>query len=63
VRPAYYNFSWGSCSFFVLDTRAYRSPDGVDRWSAEKTMLGPLQLRRLTEWYVDLPHAVAAPVP
>ena len=51
VRPGvtYYTFDFGPASFFMLDTRRYRSPVGTED-GPEKTMLGSSQLHELLEW-------------
>lgn len=48
-NSTYYTFNWGPASFFLLDTRRYRSPNGVAD-GPEKTMLGAAQLHELLEW-------------
>ncbi|KAH8150161.1 uncharacterized protein LAJ45_05847 [Morchella importuna] len=46
----YYSFSWGSsASFFMLDTRRYRSHDSIPDGPG-KTMLGKQQLEDLLNW-------------
>jgi alkaline phosphatase D len=46
----YYTFSWGSsASFFMLDSRTYRSPKDMSD-GPEKTMLGAQQRRDLINW-------------
>lgn len=46
----YYTFSWGSsASFFMLDTRRYRSPDVMPDGPG-KSMLGKQQLQDLLNW-------------
>lgn len=45
----YYSYDYGDCSFFLLDTRRYRSPNrAVD--DSKKTMLGIEQLSQLLRW-------------
>jgi alkaline phosphatase D len=47
----YYTFDYGSvASFFVLDTRRYRSAEALPIDDAAKTMLGARQLRDLGDW-------------
>jgi alkaline phosphatase D len=49
VTRLYRSFRWGSVAeFFILDTRQYRSPDGMDDGPA-KTLLGREQMRWLRE--------------
>ncbi|KAI9889992.1 MAG: hypothetical protein M1814_004610 [Vezdaea aestivalis] len=53
VRPGttYYSFTQGPASFFLLDTRRYRSPEfEYSNESPAKTMLGQLQLQDLKAW-------------
>jgi alkaline phosphatase D len=45
----YYSFNAGRLSFFVLDTRSFRSPNGTTDGPA-KTMLGLTQLNALKSW-------------
>ncbi|KAF3902653.1 hypothetical protein ABW20_dc0105553 [Dactylellina cionopaga] len=51
IRPnsTYYSFNWGPASFFLLDTRRYRSPNKILD-GPEKTMLGAAQLHDLLQW-------------
>ncbi|KAK6541269.1 hypothetical protein TWF694_008632 [Orbilia ellipsospora] len=49
ANATYYSFNWGPTSFFLLDTRRYRSPNNV-RDGPQKTMLGASQLDDLLEW-------------
>ncbi|KAI7926838.1 hypothetical protein M9X92_002577 [Pyricularia oryzae] len=47
----YFEFSQGPASFFMLDTRTYRSSNLVKPYdSPEKTMLGKEQLEDLLDW-------------
>lgn len=43
----YFSFTQGPASFFLLDTRRYRSPSSLSPDSTEKSMLGPTQLASL----------------
>ncbi|KZL78654.1 alkaline phosphatase family protein (PhoD-like phosphatase) [Colletotrichum tofieldiae] len=45
----YYTFCRGDVSFFVLDTRRYRSAESLED-GPEKTMLGAVQLSDLQNW-------------
>ena len=50
IRPnlTYYSFTQGSASFFLLDTRRYRTPEfAAEASSQSKSMLGPAQLSDL----------------
>lgn len=49
VHPStsYFSFTQGPASFFLLDTRRYRSPSSLPSDSPEKSMLGPDQLSSL----------------
>ncbi|KAK8075966.1 PhoD-like phosphatase [Apiospora phragmitis] len=49
ASASYYTFARGDVSFFVLDTRRYRSPAEMPD-GPEKTMLGPAQLDQLRQW-------------
>jgi alkaline phosphatase D len=53
VRPSgetYYSFTWGtSASFFMVDTRTYRSPNHLPD-GPSKTMLGEQQRQDLINW-------------
>ncbi|RYP04737.1 hypothetical protein DL765_010093 [Monosporascus sp. GIB2] len=46
----YYSFVQGPASFFMLDTRSYRSRNSEPFDSANKTMLGDIQLEDFLEW-------------
>ncbi|EPS41961.1 hypothetical protein H072_4091 [Dactylellina haptotyla CBS 200.50] len=48
-NSTYYSFNWGPASFFLLDTRRYRSPNATPD-GPEKTMLGASQLSDLLAW-------------
>ncbi|KAJ6262774.1 Alkaline phosphatase [Drechslerella dactyloides] len=48
-NATYYTFNWGPASFFLLDTRRYRSPNNILD-GPEKTMLGAGQLSELLDW-------------
>ncbi|KAI9847913.1 MAG: hypothetical protein M1837_001430 [Sclerophora amabilis] len=53
VRPGepYFSFTQGPASFFLLDTRRYRSPESAaDNNATSKTMLGEDQLDDLLTW-------------
>ncbi|KAK4453187.1 alkaline phosphatase D [Podospora aff. communis PSN243] len=41
---SYFEFKQGPASFFLLDTRSYRSSNGLPANASDKTMLGPDQL-------------------
>ncbi|CAN8095300.1 unnamed protein product [Discula destructiva] len=47
VPPTWFEFTQGPASFFLLDTRSYRSPNALAHADAQKTMLGPDQLADL----------------
>ena len=52
----YFSFTQGPASYFLLDTRRYRSPiDGANASNAEKTMLGQGQLGDLLSWLKATP--------
>lgn len=51
---SYYTFRHGDVSFFVMDTRRYRS-DSAIRDGPGKTMLGEAQLRHLRDWLIMEP--------
>ncbi|KAI9793431.1 MAG: hypothetical protein M1816_000324 [Peltula sp. TS41687] len=52
----YYSFSQGPASFFLLDTRRYRScENAAPPESPEKTMLGPEQLSHFLAWLREAP--------
>ncbi|KAI8623824.1 PhoD-like phosphatase [Xylariaceae sp. FL1651] len=46
----YFSFVQGPASFFMLDTRSYRSRNSEPFESANKTMLGETQLEDFTAW-------------
>lgn len=46
----YFSFTQGPASFFMLDTRSYRSKNAEPYDSANKTMLGDTQLEDFLEW-------------
>lgn len=48
-NATYYSFNWGPASYFLLDTRRYRSPISLED-GPNKTMLGPTQLHDLLQW-------------
>lgn len=49
-NPNYYSFMQGPASFFLLDTRSYRSSNSEPFDSANKTMLGDIQLEDFLDW-------------
>ncbi|MCJ1247926.1 hypothetical protein MMC30_005141 [Trapelia coarctata] len=55
----YYAFTHGPASFFLLDTRRYRTPEfePKDPLAPEKSMLGPTQLAALLAWLRQPPPA------
>ncbi|KAJ6783013.1 hypothetical protein PWT90_09192 [Aphanocladium album] len=46
----WYSFAQGPASFFLMDTRSYRSRNKVPFEDEEKTMLGPEQLEDFLAW-------------
>lgn len=46
----YFEFTQGPASFFLLDTRSYRSSNKLPADNNEKTMLGPEQLEDFIAW-------------
>jgi alkaline phosphatase D len=50
VGATYYEFTQGPASFFMLDTRTYRSPNDMASEDAQKSMLGKEQLDDLLYW-------------
>ena len=46
----YFEFTQGPASFFLLDTRSYRSSNSLPANDIEKTMLGPEQLEDFIAW-------------
>ena len=52
VGAQYYNFTIGNTAYFVLDTRAFRSPKN-QKDSPRKTMLGLTQKQKLFQWLQD----------
>lgn len=46
----WFSFEQGPASFFMLDTRSYRSPNSLPADGANKTMLGADQLADLLAW-------------
>ncbi|ORY71578.1 PhoD-like phosphatase-domain-containing protein [Pseudomassariella vexata] len=46
----YFSFTQGPASFFMLDTRSYRSKNKEPADSSEKTMLGEQQLADFLDW-------------
>ncbi|KAF7558041.1 hypothetical protein G7046_g5901 [Stylonectria norvegica] len=46
----WYEFEQGPASFFMMDTRSYRSSNNLPFESTEKSMLGPDQLADLLAW-------------
>ncbi|GAA5997331.1 hypothetical protein JCM5350_002349 [Sporobolomyces pararoseus] len=53
----YYDFRVGDSAFFVLDTRAYRSPNS-NTDDEEKTMLGDIQLDVFMDWLHEVNQTV-----
>ncbi|KAI0910654.1 PhoD-like phosphatase [Ustulina deusta] len=49
-RATYFSFTQGPASFFMLDTRTYRSRNSEPFDSANKTMLGQIQLEDFIAW-------------
>ncbi|SPQ21191.1 9985ff18-d1dd-4c40-a304-c4ecf9de5ce7 [Thermothielavioides terrestris] len=49
-NTAYFSFTQGPASFFLLDTRSFRSSNALPADDANKTMLGPDQLADLLAW-------------
>ncbi|GAP91742.1 putative alkaline phosphatase family protein [Rosellinia necatrix] len=49
----YFSFTQGPASFFMLDTRTYRSSNSEPFDSVNKTMLGEAQLEDLTAWLLQ----------
>ena len=49
-NPTYSSFMQGPASFFLLDTRSYRSSNSEPFDSANKTMLGDIQLEDFLDW-------------
>ncbi|KAK2019735.1 PhoD-like phosphatase [Colletotrichum eremochloae] len=50
VGATYFEFVQGPASFFMLDTRSYRSDNDLPFDSPEKTMLGAQQLEDFLDW-------------
>ncbi|KAI0398316.1 PhoD-like phosphatase [Xylariaceae sp. FL0594] len=48
--PTYFSFTQGPASFFMLDTRSYRSKNSEPFDSPNKTMLGETQLEDFLAW-------------
>lgn len=55
-EPTYFSFTQGPASFFMWDTRTYRSPNAEAFDDTAKTMLGEAQVDDFLEW-------LRAPVP
>ena len=51
----WFAFTQGPASFFILDTRKYRSPENNDAMDVTKTMLGANQLADLLHWLKTAP--------
>jgi alkaline phosphatase D len=51
----WFSFTQGPVSFFMMDTRRYRSPENDDATDASKTMLGANQLADLLQWLKTAP--------
>jgi alkaline phosphatase D len=55
----WFTFTQGPASFFLMDTRRYRTPENKDPMDAEKSMLGNDQLKDLLRFlYAPLPNGV-----
>jgi alkaline phosphatase D len=55
----YFTFTQGPASFFMMDTRRYRSPENKNATDEGKTMLGQQQLANLLSWlHAPLPAGV-----
>jgi alkaline phosphatase D len=52
IGHTWFTFTQGPASFFLMDTRRYRSPENDDPNDAEKTMLGKDQLTDLLKFLV-----------
>jgi len=52
----YYSFSQGPASFFMLETRRYRSKETSNATDPVKTMLGERQLQALLFWIQNKPE-------
>ncbi|KAH8166533.1 hypothetical protein CIB48_g1702 [Xylaria polymorpha] len=50
IGTTYFSFTQGPASFFMLDTRSYRSSNSEPFDSADKTMLGKKQLEDFLAW-------------
>lgn len=50
AEATWYEFSQGPASFFMMDTRSYRSSNNVAFEESDKTMLGPDQLADFLAW-------------
>jgi alkaline phosphatase D len=50
LQARYFEFTQGPATFFLLDTRTYRSPNQIPADNSDKTMLGPEQLEDLIQW-------------
>jgi alkaline phosphatase D len=55
-NETYFTFTQGLASFFLMDTRRYRTPENKNASDEAKSMLGPSQLS-------DLLHFLHAPLP
>lgn len=53
----YFEYRYGDSAFFVLDTRAYRSPNDAPD-DADKTMLGTAQKAAFLSWLSDVNQTV-----
>ncbi|KAL1593765.1 hypothetical protein SLS60_010497 [Paraconiothyrium brasiliense] len=51
----YFSFVQGPADFFLVDTRAYRSPENSDPNDPGKTMLGDAQITDLLSWIATPP--------
>lgn len=55
AADTFYTFNRGDISFFVTDTRRYRSPEHIPDGAA-KTMLGKRQIHELAQWLETEPR-------
>lgn len=49
-KPTWYEFAQGPASFFMMDTRSFRSRNNIPAEEPQKTMLGSEQLEDLLAW-------------
>ena len=52
---SYFSFTQGPASFFLLDTRRYRTPETSNKTDPVKSMLGAAQLAALQSWIRTAP--------